>query len=78
MSRDHSTTLDTKLPLARASGDNATDKAFREQMRPITDHFRVLKTLILLPDPKGVNEVLVSLIQAIQAEATDDWRLMPR
>lgn len=66
-----------ELPLARPSGDSATDTQFHRRLREVADSFRSLKIEVLLPNPEGINRVMAALIQALHAMAGDNWHLMP-
>lgn len=69
--------LGRELPIARVSGDAATDREFHDQARRMAAAFRSLKIEVLLPNPDGVRRVMTELVQAFCAAACDDWRHMP-
>lgn len=69
--------LTRDLPAAWAPRDPTTDRIFKGEMRKMADAFRNLKLGIVLPNPEAAALVMSILITAVQAEATEDWRLMP-
>ena len=69
--------LGRDLPIARISGDPETDREFRRQAGIMAAAFRNLKIEVLLPKQGSARHVMARLVQALYAEACDNWHQMP-